>query len=153
VMGRRVVQLLAGLVVAVTACAPAPGGPAPIGPHQRFSGLVNGVGDGAVITTVCAGPVWVGRTGHPLAGQTVSVTRDATGAGDTGSYSSVFAQTSSAYDVVVLHDWDVAGELPATLDVPCDGTGTVTFLQCFGIVACSSGSPDVVKVTFVNIAD
>lgn len=83
----------------------------------------------------------------------MSVVRDPTGAGDTGDYSSVFARTSTALDVVALDTYGTDRELPTTLEVPCDGTGTVTFLQCFGIIACRNGSPDVVKVTFLNIAD
>jgi len=157
-MGRRRSTTLIGLV-AVTllvagaaACAPGPVGPTPIGPHEHFSGRVNGTGNGAVVTTVCPGPTWPGRTGHPIAGQTVSVARDPRGAGDTGAYSTVFAQAQSAYDVVAINAYDTAMELPATLEVPCDGTGTITFWQCFGIVACSSGAPDTVKVSFVNIA-
>jgi hypothetical protein len=146
-------MLLAAACAVLGACAPTPPGPTAIGPDQRFSGLVNGSHDGAVITTVCAGPGWPGRTGHPVGGQTVSVVRDPTGAGDTGDYSSVFAQTSTAFDVVAFDTYGTDRELPTTLDVPCDGTGTVTFLQCFGIIACRNGRPDVVKVTFLNIAD
>jgi hypothetical protein len=138
----------------VSACTPAPTGPTPIGPHQHFSGLVNGSHDGAIITTACGGPVWVGRTGHPVGGQTLSVTEDPAGAGDTGSHSStVFAQTGGSYNVVQFQTYGVTEELPTDIDVPCDGSGTVAFLQCFGIIACLDGAPDVVKVTFVNIAD
>jgi hypothetical protein len=144
-------MLLALVGLAVAACAPTPPGPRAIGPGERFSGRVNGSDDGAIITTVCAGPGWPGGMGHPLGGQTLSVLEDPAGAGDTGDHSSVFAQASSAIDVVVFDTYGTR-ELPTSLDVPCEGTGTVTFLQCFGIVACRSGSPDVVRVKFVNIA-
>ena len=143
---------IGALALLAGACTP-PSSPAPIGPNEQFSGLVNGAHVGATITTACAGPTWVGRTGHPLAGQTLAVTRDAAGAGNTGTHSStVFAQTGSSYNVVQISLYDTNVEIPTTVDVPCDGVGTVSFLQCFGIIACLDGAPDIVKVTFVNVA-
>ena len=141
-----------GLLGACTAPAPLPT-PTPIGAHQKFSGLVNGAGKGAVVTTVCPGPTWSGRTGHAAGGQTVAVTQDPTGAGDTGTSSLVFAEPQFSATVVALGTYDTPAQFPTTVEVPCDGTGTVAFLQCFGIIACSSGAPDLVKVTYVNIAD
>ncbi len=160
--GRRAVRsrrasvarvVLIGVVVAATACAPTPSGDGgEIGPNQRFSGLVNGHRDGAVVHTVCGGPVWEGRTGPVASGQTLSVTRDTRGNGETGAYRSVFAQPRYSGSVVIFSTYDEPRQWPAGLEVPCDGKGTVAFLQCFGIIACTSGSPDLVSVTFVNIA-
>ena len=142
------------LAIALVGCTPpAPPAPVPIRPHQRFSGLVNGLRSGAVITTSCPGPGQPGGMGHAVGGQTVAVTPDPTGAGDTGTSSVVFAQPGGTIYVVGIHDYDSPVEFPTGAQVPCDGPGTVNFLQCFGIIACTSGAPDVVKVTFVNIAD
>jgi hypothetical protein len=47
--------------------------PVPIAPHQVFLGEVNGTSTGAVIKVGCFGPVWPGRTGHPVGGQSVDV--------------------------------------------------------------------------------
>jgi hypothetical protein len=154
----RVSRVLAAVslvaVVALAGCTPpAPPAPVAVGPHQRFSGLVNGLRSGAVITTSCPGPGQPGGMGHAVGGQTVAVTPDPTGAGDTGTSSVVFAQPGGTIYVVGIHDYDTPVEFPTGAQVPCDGPGTVNFLQCFGIIACTSGAPDVVKVTFVNIAD
>lgn len=151
-MGRKltVALVVAALGSMAAGCAPPDPGPSPIGPNERFAGRVNGEGDGAVIRTVCAGP---SATGRPAAGQSFSVVRDPHGAGDTGSHSStVFAQTESSYPVVQLTHYGVGEEIPTWLEVPCDGKGTIRFLQCFGIIACLDGSPDVVEVRFENLA-
>lgn len=154
---RRSLALRASLaciavVVATSGCSPAPPA-ASIENNQRFSGLVNGRHTDAQIRTACGGPIFPGRTGHPLAGQTLSVTQDPSGHGDTGSDSrAVYAQTAGSANIVQFTVYDVTQEIPTDIDVPCDGTGTVMFLQCFGIIACRDGSPDAVKVTFQNIA-
>lgn len=152
VWARIVVGLL---VLAAGACAPSPPGPGLIGAHQHFRGLVNGAAGEAVVTTVCAGPVWEGRTEPPVAGQTLSVVYDETGAGNTGRASVLFAQPSPDSMTVVPFDrYGVDAAFPTDVQVPCDGTGLVTFTPCFGVVPCFEGAEaDVVKVRFVNIAD
>ena len=103
-----------------------------------------------------AGPVVTGRTTHPLAGQTLSVTEVATGGGNTGSsasaiYTELDNQIGSAATFTV---YDATQPIPTTLTVPCEGTGTITFSTCFDVLPCSaSAEPDTVKVAFVNIAD
>ncbi|MFN8050768.1 MAG: hypothetical protein U0Q22_05000 [Acidimicrobiales bacterium] len=155
-MGRRGRIVVVTVFVALTlasACVPDPPAPVRIGPHQRFSGRVNGQDDGAVVYTACAGPVWPGRMGAIVGGQTVSVVADPTGDGDTGTSSVVFAQPGQNNVIVTVDTYDTPVEMPVGVDAPCDGSGTVTFHQCWGIIACTSGAPDVVKVQFVNIAD
>lgn len=140
------------VLLALSACTPAPT-PSHIENHEHFSGLVNGRHDGARIRTACGGPVVAGRTGHPLAGQTLSVTQDPNGHGDTGGDSrAVYAQTAGSAEILQFVVYDVAQEIPTDIEVPCEGTGTVMFLQCFGIIACRDGAADAVKVIYENIA-
>ena len=133
---------------------------APIGPEQHFVGLVNGV-DGStatakpVISVVCPGPATAGRTGPPVSGQTVAVHQVASGGGDTGSLApalwAVFP--NDLLHVVGFSTYDTPGTVPTTLQLPCEGTGTVTFTACFGPVACAADAVDfTLTVTFVNIA-
>jgi hypothetical protein len=76
---RRSSGILAAAVAAVTAVG-LQAGPAqahPVGPKQYFTGVINGK-DGnttipITITMNCPGPGRPGRTGHPLAGQTLAV--------------------------------------------------------------------------------
>lgn len=137
----------------LSGCVPDPApGPRPIGMHERFSGRVNGQGDGAIIQTACGGPIWPGRTGAVVSGQTVSVVADPAGDGDTGTSSVVYAQPGPNYNMIEVTAYDTSVEIPAGVEAPCDGKGVVTFHQCWGIVACTSGAPATVNVRFVNIA-
>ena len=62
--------------LAVAAIVIGLGGPAlaatPIAPDQSFFGRVNGNPTDAGVMVVCAGPIWPGRTGPAISGQTVS---------------------------------------------------------------------------------
>jgi hypothetical protein len=154
-MGRRFARLLlaAGLVAASAACSAPPNSePGPIGPHEPFSGAVNGSRDGAVVRTACAGPVWPGRLGPVVGGQTVEVHRDASGQGLTDRSGTVFARADASSYVVQVTSYDTPTSLDG-LQVPCDGTGVIVFDPCFGFVGClDGGRVDAVKVTFENIA-
>jgi hypothetical protein len=125
----------------------------PIGPDQHFLGLVNGKNSGAVVYTVCGGPIYPGRTGPP-AGGSLSVEQVASGGGYTASASTIYAQFSTdGQQVFVFHDYGTNDPLPSTLRVPCQGTGTVTFSVCFDTLPCPVGAqPDVVSVRFVDLA-
>jgi len=115
--------------------------------------LVNGVGDGAVVTTACGGPGWEGRLGRAVSGQTVAATRDASGLGFTGDNGAVFVEANSSAQVVQLREWDVPVAFPSYVEVPCDGAGVVVFDPCFGFVGCRGGAKaHAVKVRFINIA-
>ena len=49
--------------------------------------------------------------------------------------------------------YDAPRPIPITLNVPCQGTGSVTFSTCFDVLACSAtAQPDIVTVAFVNLA-
>ena len=134
-------------------CVPQPGSPVPIGANQTFRGVVNGTSDGAVVTTVCAGPTWPGRMGPVVAGQTVAAVQDPAGSGNTGDNAAVFVEPNGTMWVVSLRAWGEAVELPTDVQVPCDGKGVVVFDPCFGIVGCrGEAHAATVKVTFVNIA-
>jgi hypothetical protein len=159
-----VTKQLRRLAIAVTASLVLVGGvgvagaATPIGPHQHFTGLVNGSHRGAVVHTVCAGPVSEGRMGPVAGGQTMSVIRRATGAGRTGPFSQIYAwfvPTTSGSPPTAL-EWmryDTPHRIPTSIQVPCDGTGQVEFSSCPYLAPCAYGwVPDYVKVTFENIA-
>ncbi|WP_042364123.1 hypothetical protein [Streptacidiphilus neutrinimicus] len=129
--------LAAVLATAVAPAAHAAGvvDPAPIGPNQFFTGLVDGASTDAAIQMACFGPVTAGETGHPLPGQTVEVLpAPASGTVDVG-YTG-----SAATDVVVnfgpvsttppvtLGFYAVKVAIPTSLVLPCAGTGTVAFV-------------------------
>ena len=111
--------------------------PLPVGPDIAFAGQVNGVSTNAPIRTDCLGPVVVGETGHPVAGQYVeAVTAPVTSAvsGYTGSAAhqlevSLTAPASSTVSSLIgaLNSFYVELSIPVTLTVPCTGTGVVAF--------------------------
>ncbi len=57
-------------LIAVSATLAAP---VPLGAHETFGGTVNGARTGATVRMACFGPERPGRTGHPMAGQSVGV--------------------------------------------------------------------------------
>lgn len=146
------------LVIAATAVAMFGGASAataqvaPIGPNQFFTGLVNGTHTNAVIDMVCPGPAFPGQTGHPVSGQTVSVTQSSTATGFTGSLAdSIVVSFTSATAVqdITLKDYDSPGAIPTTFVLPCAGTANVPYNP---EPTSPTARPDVVKVTFINIA-
>ncbi len=132
---------------------------APIKPHQHFYGLVNGGKNTPVVYTVCAGPIWPGRMGSVVGGQTMSVVRATNGAGFTGPFRQVYAwfvPGSASKPPPMLHftNYGVAQVIPATVQVPCDGPGQAEFSSCPYLAPCAAGFvSDIVDVLFVNIAD
>ncbi len=158
---RRARHLLAvALVLAAVLAggATAAGATEPIRPNQHFVGLVNGRNVKPVVYTVCAGPIWPGRTGPVAGGQHLAVGHVASGAGYTGLFSQVyawFAQDSSASRPrqVRFTSYGTQRAIPPGVRVPCDGTGTVEFSSCPYLAPCAFGwIPDHVQVTFVNLA-
>jgi len=124
-----------------------------IGPRQHYVGLVNAKRSGAVIHVACPGPS--GRTGAPTGGQTVNVKRVSSGGGYTGSAAhEIWAQFGrDARHVVGFTSYNTPKAIPASLRLPCRGTGTVTFTTCFGTMPCAANAKAyVVKVKFVNVA-
>jgi len=116
-----------------------------VGPHQIFGGLVNGqsgFSTPAPIRMACFGAVRPGETGHPMSGQTVAVIRPEAILGHfgyTGSSAThivaffgplppspvVVPPTTSA---VTFTKYDLNKPIPTSLRLPCDGTGSVTFV-------------------------
>jgi hypothetical protein len=132
--------LAAGLLAAAPAVAVGVD-PAPIGPGQFFTGLVNGNGtstgtaEPAVIKMVCPGPIVAGETGHPLAGQTVAALPASVSSGTVAGYTGSAADridvdfgVPATTAPVTLTDWAVPAAIPTSLLLPCSGTGTVAFV-------------------------
>lgn len=136
---RTITPVLAGLALvaltgstALAAVSPAQD-PVPIGPDQFFTATINGTSADPLIKVVCLGPIIAGETGHPLAGQYVEVQPAPTSSavvGYTGSAADgidvLFASASSA-GPLALTSYYAPVEIPTTLELPCGGTGTVTF--------------------------
>jgi hypothetical protein len=153
----------AAVAAAVIACVGAGGGVAfaqtPIKPKQHFVGIVNGQEGSAVVYTVCPGPVTRHRFGPLKGGQTMAVAQTAHGPGYTGSFSEVSSwfqplPAGAARPVTLtITQYGVAQSIPASVRVPCDGTGQVVFSSCPYRAPCPPGwVPDTVRVKFENIA-
>jgi hypothetical protein len=157
-MTRTFVAVAMAAVVIGLAGVPA-GAQQPIGTNQHFSGLVNGTRTSAVVYTVCAGPVWAGRTGPVAGGQTLSVVRARKGHGYTGPFAQIYAwfvpqsTAMTAPAQVKFISYNAPQAIPTSVQVPCDGTGQVEFSSCPYLAPCAYGwVPDYVAVQFVNIA-
>jgi hypothetical protein len=126
-----------------------------IGPNQHFIGLVNGKHAGAVIYTICPGPVGPGRTGHLAGSQTVRVQRVGKSGGDTGSTGSyVYGYLPGAPPAITqLSRYGTPGAIPTSAMVPCQGNGVVYFSSCPLSQPCGAGAKtDDVAVKFEDIA-
>lgn len=138
---RALFRTTATLAFAATATITAAAGaaaqdPLPIGPNQSFNAQVNGTSANATITVVCPGPVTSTSTGHPISGQSVEVflvlPPVTPGLGFTGSAAhqidAYFSPASSTTNPpVILTGYFAKFAIPTTLNLPCDGTGAVTF--------------------------
>jgi hypothetical protein len=152
------VLLALAVAPAASAAASPVQDPVPIGPNEYFTGLVNHHPPGlAPIYVVCPGPVIIGRTGHPLAGQPVEVepgvSATTTDLGYTGSAGrSITAALATPVSAIILGSFGsyfAPQNIPTGISVPCSGSGMVVFIP-------SPGSPTAraatLTVTFVNIA-
>ncbi|MFG1810524.1 hypothetical protein [Streptomyces sp. NPDC049040] len=149
--------VLAG-TVGLSSAGAAAVSPLPVGPGQTFVGQVNGVTIGAVIKVGCFGPVTPASTGHPLAGQQVSVQLVAGNApttatvGYTGTAADRdmvgFGNSVSAAPATEIKAYGLAVAIPQTLNLPCYGTGTVGFVPA----PTSPGAQTaLVGVTYVSV--
>ena len=99
-----------------------------------------------------------GRLGPVAGGQTLSVTRTASGTGYTGGFDQVnawFVPAKPWPAPVTLHftNYRQPQEIPTSVRVPCAGTGTVEFSSCPYLAPCPFGWVAMdVKVRFVNVA-
>jgi len=152
------VQVMVGAAVAG---AQPPGG-GHIRPNQVFGALVNGKNGSASpveIQMACFGPLKPGETGHPLAGQTVSVFQpEAINGlfGNTGAHGREIGAffgapppgaTPAAGGPVIFHRY-VTKKIPTSEVLPCAGTGHVIFVP----LPMSPGSENdvVIPVTYVG---
>ncbi len=138
--------VLAAATPAVAAISPVP---VKIKPHQIFSASINGsngLSTPVLIKMVCLGPIRVGETGHPLSGQKIAVSSApviSTMSGNTGSAGrsitaffgpppptpvSPVSPVPPVSTNQVRFTTYISKALPASLVLPCSGSGTVTFL-------------------------
>jgi hypothetical protein len=134
-----------------------------IAPHQFFVGLVNGnsgIGHHAQIRVACPGPIRRGETTHPLPHQPLEVVRPAailTNDGYTGAhgthvnaYLGIPPSATTSGGIATFAYYGVKKAIPTTLNVPCSGTGYITFVPLPRDPGSSRAF--VVPVDFVNIA-
>jgi hypothetical protein len=156
--------LAAALLIAAGAAAPAvadplPPTPMPIGPHEYFTGAVNGVssnsGRVAQIDVVCPGPETGDRTGHPVAGQTVAVapaaSTDGGSVGNTGPGNRIMVDfgLTTINSPIVFSTYSQV-EIPTTQSLPCSGQSKVAFNP---VPVGDTTFSAYVVVNYVNIAD
>ncbi len=130
----------------------------PIGPQQRFVGIVNGDEGSVVVDTVCPGPAGGHRTGPVESGQTMSVALTARGHGDTGPFSRIYSwfqpvRGKAKPVTLTFRKYGKSQEIPSSVRVPCSGMGKAVFSSCPYLAPCAAGFiPDTLSVTFDNVA-
>ncbi|MFI0897624.1 hypothetical protein [Streptomyces sp. NPDC020983] len=157
-LGITAAVVLLGGAAGMSSAAAAQVDPLPVQPHQTFVGQVNGVTIGAVIQVGCFGPVSGTSTGHPLAGQTVSVqlvsgaTPVSARVGYTGESADRvrvgFGNATSAVPTTEIKAYGVKVPIPQDISLPCFGTGTVGFLPA---PTSTTAQPATVDVTYVSV--
>ncbi|HEY5835318.1 hypothetical protein [Streptomyces sp.] len=129
---------------------------APVAPHQWFVGQVGGVSANATIKVGCFGPATPGQTGHPIAGQYVSVAPAVTVTSPEVGYTGEaadrvvvdFGSGTSTGTAAVLKEYGVRAAIPTTIDLPCLGTGRVLFIP---VPTSTTARAAAVTVTYVNV--
>jgi hypothetical protein len=130
----------------------------PIGPHQHFSGMVNGVEGSVVVDTVCPGPAGGHRIGPVKRGQTMAVAEVMHGHGYTGLFSHIHAwfgpvRTGHRPVMLTFTKYGLPRDIPRSVRVPCNGTGEAVFSSCPYLAPCAAGFvQDRLQVRFENIA-
>jgi hypothetical protein len=117
-------------------------------PNQLFNGFVNGQRPTATVVVDCSGG---GPTGHPVAGQHVSVQRslDIPGGNTGANGSSIVVTFRSSQPVtpgIVLTHY-TAAQIPTSLTLPCSGSGVAVFRPR---PTSETARPDFVTVNFVS---
>jgi hypothetical protein len=140
--GMAIVSVLALAAASSAATPPSPPGHGPIQPNQQFGALINGNNGAAGPVTIkmaCFGPIRPGQTGHPMSGQTLTVFRPEAIRGTFGntgprghSIGAFFgppppSASPVASQSVLFHRY-VTKALPSSLNLPCGGSGNVTFV-------------------------
>lgn len=165
---RTIAPVLAAFAAAVLAApaasADAVQDPIPVGPNMYFTASINSnstVAPGAepVIKVFCPGPITPNETGHPLAGQYVEVSAVGISSssipGYTGSAARAidaifsFPSIATVNAPIVLENFFVPVEIPTSLNVPCGGSGVVSFVP---IPTSQTARGVAVKVLFMDVA-
>ncbi|HZU56390.1 MAG TPA: hypothetical protein VFA06_11025 [Actinocrinis sp.] len=153
---------LAGLAAPAASADPVQD-PIPVGPNMYFTAAVNpqaaATGTAPVIKVICPGPYQPGQTGHPISGQYVEayavVPPTSSLVGYTGSAADQIdalfsgAVASTVNPPVAIKNFFVEVPIPTTLNLPCGGTGTVSFVP---IPTSPTAQGYAVKVYYANIA-
>ena len=134
----------------------------PFGAHETFGGTVNGARTGATIRMACFGPERPGRTGHPMAGQTVGVfvpeamTDPSFGSTGTRARAIVVSIAAGPGSVRLARIrrlertrpvLSATRALPTWPTLPCSGTARVTFTP---VPATPGARPTTVDVTLAG---
>jgi hypothetical protein len=137
--------LAAAAGLALTAGSAAAG--SPIGPNERFAGVVNGQTQVADVVVICPG---IANTGHPRAGQPVEVVQG-TGGGFTGRLAN-HIQAALALGAVVttmnFTEYGAPQDIPTNILVPCSGTGQAAFTP---LPTSSTAQSAFVTLRFINV--
>ena len=134
-----------------------------IRPNQLFVGLVNGstgAAGPAQIRVACPGPIRSGETTHPLAHQPLEVLPPASTGANAGNTGAQGTRVSAVLGVppasgtgagfLTFRRYGVKKAIPTTLNVPCSGSGFITFVPFPRDPGTSRSF--VVPVEYVNIA-
>jgi hypothetical protein len=156
ICGALAVAAAALLCPGIGSAAPHPEG----APNQSFAGKINGSSGRpmpAIINVVCPGPIV--STGHPLASQSAEVSKtiptfsDSGFTGSDGRTISVFfgapPPTASTIGTISFDRYNSPRPIPTSLNLPCGGSGVVTFLP---FPPSSTSRPETPAVQYANIA-
>lgn len=152
------IAIASALALAVfgTLAAASPAQATTVGPHQYFVGQVFGNTGQSVIEVDCAG---VQATGHPAPGQTVQVIELFPPVASTAGYTGDLAveidaalilpttPVSQKIPVATFTQYSVKLPIPASIIVPCGGSGVMQFSP----YPLDSGMASNVPVTFISL--
>ncbi|HEV3354046.1 MAG TPA: hypothetical protein VG076_14050 [Acidimicrobiales bacterium] len=122
--------LLAAATVATTGFGFLPPRHGRVVPGVDYGALVNGTSSSPTIHVGCVGPLQPGEKGHPVGGNTVEVFRPEVlqVPGNTGSAATmIIVHFDDPSTDVVLRRFGSPRAIPPSLNLPCTGTGQVTF--------------------------
>lgn len=146
--------LVVAAVPAVSAAGSKAADPVPIGHGQFFAGLIFGTAEQSQIEVACGGPA---TTGHPMTRQSVQALELARPAPRSAGFTGTAARTikvtlswtAKTKTVVVpvgtVTGYDAPVAIPASITVPCGGTGTMIFAPAPGSTRARAAK---VSVTF-----
>jgi hypothetical protein len=147
--------LTLAVIGALAVAGPARAQASQVGPRQFFVGEVFGKTAQSVIEVACAG---VATTGHPVPGQTVEVAQILPPLPSNVGYTGDLAveidaalifpagSVSSKIPVATFTQYFLMLPIPASITVPCSGTGVMSFSP----YPLDSGTPSNVQVTFIS---